>query len=134
MSALHKEKYFKTPYFFKVSVPFLATKSDDHYINYLSRPEISNVEVHECLTCLKFIQLNSTFLALDEIHDNGEIPDPKLIEAGLRACHRINDLDLTVSLFETIKAKCGSKKNLDCLIQQVGVVFVWFLMHHSFPD
>ncbi|PIO69994.1 cytochrome c oxidase subunit Va [Teladorsagia circumcincta] len=73
-----------------------AERFDKHFIDYLSRPEIDGWEVRKALT---------------ELHDYDVIPDPKVVEAALRACRRVNDLALCVRFLEAIKIKCGSKKN-----------------------
>ncbi|GMT18572.1 hypothetical protein PFISCL1PPCAC_9869, partial [Pristionchus fissidentatus] len=48
-------------------------KFDKHFIDYLNRPEIDGWEVRKALT---------------ELHDFDVIPDPKVVEAALRACRR----------------------------------------------
>uniref|UniRef100_A0AC34Q123 Cytochrome c oxidase subunit 5A, mitochondrial n=1 Tax=Panagrolaimus sp. JU765 TaxID=591449 RepID=A0AC34Q123_9BILA len=73
-----------------------ADRFDKHFIDYLSRPEIDGWEVRK---------------ALSELHDFDVIPDPKVVEAALRACRRVNDYALTIRFLEAIKIKCGSKKN-----------------------
>uniref|UniRef100_A0A914QS98 Cytochrome c oxidase subunit 5A, mitochondrial n=1 Tax=Panagrolaimus davidi TaxID=227884 RepID=A0A914QS98_9BILA len=73
-----------------------ADRFDKHFIDYLSRPEIDGWEVRK---------------ALSEIHDYDVIPDPKVVEAALRACRRINDYSLCLRFMEAIKIKCGGKKN-----------------------
>ncbi|EGT36785.1 CBN-CCO-2 protein [Caenorhabditis brenneri] len=77
-----------------------ADKFDNHFINYLNRPEIDGWEVRKALT---------------ELHDYDVIPDPKVVEAGLRACRRVNDFALAVRFLEAIKIKCGSQKNRDTI-------------------
>nr|AXS78264.1 Cytochrome c oxidase subunit 5A [Anisakis simplex] len=71
-------------------------KFDKHFIDYFNRPEIDGWEVRK---------------ALSELHDYDVIPDPKVVEAALRACRRVNDYALCVRFLEAIKIKCGSKKN-----------------------
>lgn len=62
---------------------------------------------------------------MTELHNFDVIPDPKVVEAALRACRRVNDYGLTIRFLESIKIKCGTKKNRDLIypwvIQQVGV-------------
>uniref|UniRef100_A0A1I7YFP7 Cytochrome c oxidase subunit 5A, mitochondrial n=1 Tax=Steinernema glaseri TaxID=37863 RepID=A0A1I7YFP7_9BILA len=77
-----------------------AEKFDKHFIDYLSRPEIDGWEVRK---------------ALSELHDYDVIPDPKVVEAALRACRRVNDFALCVRFLEAIKIKCGSKKNREVI-------------------
>ncbi|CAJ0941588.1 unnamed protein product, partial [Mesorhabditis belari] len=73
-----------------------ADKFDKHFIDYLNRPEIDGWEVRKALT---------------ELHDFDVIPDPKVVEAALRACRRVNDYALCVRFLEAIKFKCGNQKN-----------------------
>uniref|UniRef100_A0A8R1HXC8 Cytochrome c oxidase subunit 5A, mitochondrial n=1 Tax=Caenorhabditis japonica TaxID=281687 RepID=A0A8R1HXC8_CAEJA len=77
-----------------------ADKFDKHFIDYLSRPEIDGWEVRKAFT---------------ELHDYDVIPDPKVVEAGLRACRRVNDFALAVRFLEAIKIKCGTQKNRDTI-------------------
>ncbi|VDN52873.1 unnamed protein product, partial [Dracunculus medinensis] len=69
---------------------------DQHFIDYFNRPEIDGWEVRK---------------ALGELHNCDVIPDPKIVEAALRACRRINDFALCLRIFEALKIKCGTKKN-----------------------
>ena len=34
------------------------------------------------------------------------VPEPKIVEAALRACRRLNDYALTIRFLESIKIKC----------------------------
>uniref|UniRef100_A0AC34GRJ5 Cytochrome c oxidase subunit 5A, mitochondrial n=1 Tax=Panagrolaimus sp. ES5 TaxID=591445 RepID=A0AC34GRJ5_9BILA len=85
-----------------------ADKFDKHFIDYLNRPEIDGWEVRK---------------ALGELHDFDVIPDPKVVEAALRACRRVNDYALTLRFMEAIKIKCGSAKNREqifgYIVQQI---------------
>ncbi|KAK6741878.1 hypothetical protein RB195_009630 [Necator americanus] len=81
-----------------------AEKFDKHFIDYLNRPEIDGWEVRKALT---------------ELHDYDVIPDPKIVEAGLRACRRVNDFSLCVRFLEAIKIKCGSKKNREVIYSYI---------------
>ncbi|KAE9417851.1 hypothetical protein Angca_006048, partial [Angiostrongylus cantonensis] len=73
-----------------------AERFDKHFIDYFNRPEIDGWEVRKALT---------------ELHDYDVIPDPKVVEAALRACRRVNDFALCVRFLEALKIKCGTKKN-----------------------
>ncbi|KAL7078555.1 hypothetical protein ACQ4LE_002596 [Meloidogyne hapla] len=70
-------------------------KFDNHFIDYLNRPEIDGWEIRKAFT---------------ELFNFDVIPDPKIVTAGLRACRRVNDLSLAVRFLENIKIKCGSEK------------------------
>lgn len=71
-----------------------AEKFDQHFIDYLSRPEIDGWEVRKAFT---------------EIGNFDCVPDPKIVIAALRACRRVNDLTLAVRFLEHVKFKCGSE-------------------------
>jgi len=40
------------------------------------------------------------------------VPEPKIIEAALRACRRVNDYALTTRILEAIKFRCEANKDL----------------------
>ena len=65
---------------------------------------------------------------MTELHNFDIIPDPKIIEAALRACRRVNDYALTLRFLEAIKIKCGSPKNRKImypwLMEQVRSLFL----------
>jgi cytochrome c oxidase subunit 5a len=50
-----------------------------------------------------------------ELHCFDVIPDPKVVEAALRACRRVNDYALTIRFLESLKIKCGTKKNRELI-------------------
>ncbi|KAL1501263.1 hypothetical protein ABEB36_006618 [Hypothenemus hampei] len=39
------------------------------------------------------------------------VPEPKILEAALRACRRVNDFALAVRILEAVKDKCGGRVN-----------------------
>lgn len=39
------------------------------------------------------------------------VPEPKILEAALRACRRVNDIALAIRILEAVKDKAGSKAN-----------------------
>ncbi|KAI3413606.1 Cytochrome c oxidase subunit 5A [Globodera pallida] len=69
-----------------------AQKFDQHFLDYLNKPDIDGWELRKALT---------------ELANFDVVPDPKLVEAGLRACRRVNDLSLAVRFLEQIKYKSG---------------------------
>jgi len=69
---------------------------DKHFIDYFNRPDIDGWEIRKAMT---------------ELHTFDLIPDPKIVAAALRACRRVNDFSLCVRFLESLKIKCGSKKN-----------------------
>lgn len=104
---------------------------DRHFIDYFNRPEIDGWEVRKgklvgyivsfemlhCFDCCLLLQIYIP--ALSELHDFDVIPDPKVVEAGLRACRRVNDFSLCVRFLEAIKIKCGSQKNRDVVYSYI---------------
>ena len=70
-------------------------KFDQHFIDYLNRPEIDGWEVRKAFT---------------DIGNFDVVPDPKVVIAGLRACRRVNDLSLAVRFLEHVKFKCGTER------------------------
>ena len=88
-----------------------ADRFDKHFIDYFNRPEIDGWEVRKALT---------------ELGDFDCVPDPKVVEAALRAIRRVNDFALAVRFLEQVKIKCGSDHNRKLVypwvIQQVRPV------------
>ncbi|KIH43993.1 cytochrome c oxidase subunit Va [Ancylostoma duodenale] len=104
----------------------LITEFDKHFIDYFNRPEIDGWEVRKGefrSSVIYFLTLRT----LTELHDYDVIPDPKVVEAALRACRRVNDFSLCVRFLEAIKIKCGSKKNREIIynyiIKEVRLIF-----------
>lgn len=64
-------------------------------------------------------------LAMGELHNFDVIPDPKVVEAALRACRRVNDYALTIRFLESLKIKCGTKKNRE-------LVYPWIMQQVTF--
>lgn len=62
---------------------------------------------------------------MTELHDFDVIPDPKVVEAALRACRRVNDYALTLRFLESIKIKCGSKKNRELIYGYIVKEVSW---------
>ncbi|XP_014103538.1 cytochrome c oxidase subunit 5A, mitochondrial [Bactrocera oleae] len=46
---------------------------------------------------------------MNDILGSDVIPDPKVIEAALRACRRVNDIALAIRWLEACKDRCGDK-------------------------
>lgn len=63
---------------------------------------------------------------MTELQNYDVIPEPKIVAAALRACRRVNDFALSVRFLESIKIKCGTKKNVETIypyiLQEVSVV------------
>ena len=47
--------------------------------------------------------------AMNDILGADLVPEPKIINAGLKACRRINDYALAIRWLEGVKDKCGDK-------------------------
>jgi cytochrome c oxidase subunit 5a len=69
---------------------------DARYESYFNRPEIDGWEVRKAMNDLLGMDL---------------VPDPKIINAGLKACRRVNDYALAIRWLEGVKDKCGDKTN-----------------------
>ncbi|PSN43071.1 Cytochrome c oxidase subunit 5A [Blattella germanica] len=67
---------------------------DTRYEAYFNRKDIDGWEIRKAMNDLAGMDL---------------VPEPKIINAALRACRRVNDYALSVRFLETIKEKCGSK-------------------------
>jgi cytochrome c oxidase subunit 5a len=67
---------------------------DARYEAYFNRPDIDGWE------CRK---------AMNDILGADLVPEPKIINAGLKACRRINDYALAIRWLEGVKDKCGDK-------------------------
>ncbi|KAL3090180.1 hypothetical protein niasHS_006632 [Heterodera schachtii] len=73
-----------------------AQKFDQHFIDYLNKPDIDGWEIRKALT---------------ELGNFDVVPDPKVVEAALRAIRRVNDFALAIRFLEQIKYKCGGPKS-----------------------
>ncbi|XP_046999316.1 cytochrome c oxidase subunit 5A, mitochondrial [Schistocerca americana] len=67
---------------------------DARYEAFFNREDIDGWEVRKAMNDLVGFDL---------------VPEPKIINAALRACRRINDYALAVRFLESVKDKCGSK-------------------------
>lgn len=69
---------------------------DARYEAYFNRPDIDGWE------CRK---------AMNDILGADLVPEPKIINAALKACRRVNDYALAIRWLEGVKDKCGDKVN-----------------------
>ncbi|CAG2055040.1 unnamed protein product [Timema podura] len=67
---------------------------DNRYINYFNRKDIDAWEIRKAMNDLAGMDL---------------VPEPKIIDAALRACRRLNDFALAVRFLEAVKDKCGNR-------------------------
>ncbi|CAG0890247.1 unnamed protein product [Cyprideis torosa] len=65
---------------------------DQRFIRFFSRPEIDGWEIRK---------------GFKDLYSYDVIPDPKIVDAALRACRRVNDHSLAVRILETVNAKCA---------------------------
>lgn len=79
------------------------SKFDSGYVTYFSQPDIDGWQVRKAMNDLLGMDL---------------VPEPKIIEAGLRACRRVNDYALAIRWLEGCKDKCGS---------ETATIYPWLL-------
>lgn len=72
-----------------------AEEFDKRYEKYFSREGIDGWEVRKGMNDLLGMDL---------------VPSPSVIESGLRACRRVNDIALAIRWLEGCKDKCGDQK------------------------
>jgi len=79
---------------------------DKKYEDFFSRKEIDGWEVRKGMNDLMGMDL---------------VPNPRIIDAALKACRRVNDLALAIRWLEGCKEKCGDQVNTiyPYLIEQV---------------
>ncbi|TMW48752.1 hypothetical protein DOY81_006177 [Sarcophaga bullata] len=73
-----------------------AEEFDKRYEDYFNRSDIDGWEVRKGMNDLLGMDL---------------VPAPKIVEAGLKACRRVNDIALAIRWLEGVKDKCGD--NID---------------------
>ncbi|XP_067002541.2 cytochrome c oxidase subunit 5A, mitochondrial [Anabrus simplex] len=67
---------------------------DSRYEAFFNRPDIDGWEIRKAMNDLCGMDL---------------VPEPKIINAALRACRRVSDYALAVRFLEAVKDKCGGK-------------------------
>jgi cytochrome c oxidase subunit 5a len=67
---------------------------DNRYETYFNRQDIDGWEIRKAMNDLAGMDL---------------VPEPKIINAALRACRRVSDFALAVRFLEAVKSKCGSR-------------------------
>jgi len=75
-----------------------STETDDEfdsrYEAYFNRQDIDGWEIRKAMNDLAGMDL---------------VPEPKIINAALRACRRVSDFALAVRFLEAVKSKCGGR-------------------------
>lgn len=78
------------------------------------------------LFCSSVLGSNYSALEFTDLIEHDVMPDPKVIEAALRACRRLNDFGLTIRILEAVQLKCshgifkwGRKKIFAWIMQEV---------------
>ncbi|XP_056647408.1 cytochrome c oxidase subunit 5A, mitochondrial [Diorhabda carinulata] len=69
---------------------------DSRYENFFNRKDIDGWEIRR---------------GINDLWGHDLVPEPKILEAALKACRRVNDLALAVRILEAVKDKCGNKVN-----------------------
>lgn len=67
---------------------------DARYEAFFNRKDIDGWEIRKAMNDLCGMDL---------------VPEPKIINAALRACRRVNDYALAVRFLEAVKDKCGAR-------------------------
>ncbi|XP_069019282.1 cytochrome c oxidase subunit 5A, mitochondrial-like [Embiotoca jacksoni] len=81
---------------------------DARWVTYFNKPEIDAWELRKGMNTLIGYDL---------------VPEPKIIEAALRACRRLNDLASAIRILEAVKDKAGPHKDIyPYLIQELGPI------------
>lgn len=70
---------------------------DERYLKHFNRPDIDNWDVRKAMNDLTGMDL---------------VPEPKIIEAALRACRRVNDYALAVRFLEALKLKTAARPDI----------------------
>ncbi|XP_073999208.1 cytochrome c oxidase subunit 5A, mitochondrial-like [Rhodnius prolixus] len=65
---------------------------DKRYLDFFNRKDIDGWDVRKAMNDLSGMDL---------------VPEPKIIEAALKACRRVNDYALAVRFLEAVHFKCG---------------------------
>ncbi|GLH01338.1 hypothetical protein R5R35_006995 [Gryllus longicercus] len=67
---------------------------DQRYETFFNRPDIDGWEIRKAMNDLCGMDL---------------VPEPKIINAALKACRRVSDFALAVRFLEAVKDRCGAK-------------------------
>ncbi|XP_072258278.1 cytochrome c oxidase subunit 5A, mitochondrial [Pyxicephalus adspersus] len=70
---------------------------DARWVTYFNKPDIDAWELRKGLNTLIGYDL---------------VPEPKILDAALRACRRLNDFASTVRILEAVKDKAGPHKEI----------------------
>uniref|UniRef100_A0A2K5KTF8 Cytochrome c oxidase subunit 5A, mitochondrial n=1 Tax=Cercocebus atys TaxID=9531 RepID=A0A2K5KTF8_CERAT len=70
---------------------------DARWVTYFNKPDIDAWELRKGINTLVTYDL---------------VPEPKIIDAALRACRRLNDFASTVRILEAVKDKAGPHKEI----------------------
>ena len=73
-----------------------------------------------CFSCRKDIDNWEIRKGVNELYGHDLVPEPRIVNAMLRACRRLDDFAMAVRLLEIIKLKCdesGDKEIYNYIIQ-----------------
>lgn len=68
---------------------------DARYESFFNNPSIDGWDIRKAINDLCGMDL---------------VPEPKILNAALRACRRVNDYALAVRILEAVKFKCGGRE------------------------
>nr|XP_020479785.1 cytochrome c oxidase subunit 5A, mitochondrial-like [Monopterus albus] len=78
---------------------------DARWVTYFNKPDIDAWELRKGMNALMGYDL---------------VPEPKIVDAALRACRRLNDLASAIRILEAVKDKAGPHKDIyPYLIQEL---------------
>ncbi|KAM3828293.1 cytochrome c oxidase subunit 5A, mitochondrial [Vipera latastei] len=70
---------------------------DARWVMFFNKPDIDDWELRK---------------GINTLVDADMVPEPKIIDAALRACRRLNDLATTIRILEMVKYKAGKYKEI----------------------
>ncbi|XP_068131791.1 cytochrome c oxidase subunit 5A, mitochondrial [Hyperolius riggenbachi] len=70
---------------------------DARWVTYFNKPDIDDWELRKGINTLIGYDL---------------VPEPKIVDAALRACRRLNDFASTIRILEAVKDKAGPHKEI----------------------
>uniref|UniRef100_A0A3B3ZVG0 Cytochrome c oxidase subunit 5A, mitochondrial n=1 Tax=Periophthalmus magnuspinnatus TaxID=409849 RepID=A0A3B3ZVG0_9GOBI len=89
-------KYYSIP---QLDTIFVETDEefDARWVTYFNKPDIDAWELRKGMNTLIGYDL---------------VPEPKILDAALRACRRLNDLASAIRILEAVKDKAGPHKDI----------------------
>uniref|UniRef100_A0A3Q0SID7 Cytochrome c oxidase subunit 5A, mitochondrial n=1 Tax=Amphilophus citrinellus TaxID=61819 RepID=A0A3Q0SID7_AMPCI len=75
---------------------------DARWVTYFNKPDIDAWELRKGM----FMECMNTLIGYDLV------PEPKILEAALKACRRLNDLASAIRILEAVRDKAGPHKDI----------------------